>query len=76
MVVLINIQKVEIALAGVAQWIEHRPANQRSPVDSQSGHMPGLWATFPLGGCEAQLFLSVSFPSPLSKNKYYNLKKK
>ena len=28
------------ALAGVAQWIEHQPANQR--FNSQSGHMPGL----------------------------------
>ena len=33
------------ALAGVAQWIERwtaKPKGRR--FDSQSGHMPGLWA--------------------------------
>ena len=38
------------ALAGVAQWIECWPANQRVQLDSQSGHMPGLWARSPVGG--------------------------
>ena len=33
-------------LAGVAQWIEHWPVNQRGRwFDSQSGHMPGLQAS-------------------------------
>ena len=33
------------ALAGVAQWIEHRPANQKGRwFDSQSRYMPGLQA--------------------------------
>ena len=37
-------------LAGVAQWIEHQPADQKVASDSQSGHMPGLWARSPVGG--------------------------
>ena len=43
--------------------------------DSQSGHMPGLWAPSPVGDMQEIstyllfLSLSVSFPSPLSKNK-------
>ena len=42
------IERLHVALAGVAQWIEHWPVNQR--VGSQSGHMPGLWARSPVGG--------------------------
>ena len=39
------------ALAGVAQWIEHRPANQRVASSTPSlGHMPGLWARSPVQG--------------------------
>ena len=39
------------ALAGVAQWIEHRPADQSChQFNSQSGHMPGLQARSPVGG--------------------------
>ena len=42
--------------------------------DSQSGHMPGLWARSPVGGTrEATTHWcfspSFSFPSPLSENK-------
>ena len=37
-----------VALAGVAQWIECRPANHKGRwFDSQSGHMPGLLAKSP-----------------------------
>ena len=46
-----------VALAGVAQWIEHEPANQEPKgrwFDSQSGHMPGLQArTLVAGAREA-----------------------
>ena len=60
-------------LAGVAQWIEWRPANQRissSIPNSQSGHMPMLWARSPVGGVwEATTHWcfspSFSLPSPL-----------
>ena len=39
----------EIALAGVAQWIERcKPGGQW--FDSKSGHMPGLWTRSPVGG--------------------------
>ena len=39
------------ALAGVAQWIECRPANQRVTGSIPSlGYMPGLWARSPVGG--------------------------
>ena len=65
-----------IALAGVAQWIEHGPMNQSYRFNSQSGHMPGLWARSPVGGMwevgnNTLMFLSLSFsfPSHLSKNK-------
>ena len=40
-----------MALAGVAQWIECQSLNQKAHwVDSQAGHMPGLWAWCPVGG--------------------------
>ena len=63
------------ALAGVAQWIEHQPANQSVTglIPSQGtclGCRPG-----PSWGCtrgkHTLMFLSLSFslPSPLSKNK-------
>ncbi|KAF6107527.1 ADP ribosylation factor like GTPase 3 [Phyllostomus discolor] len=42
------LEKKYSALAGVAQWTEHRPTNQR--VSSQSGHRPGLQARSPVGG--------------------------
>ena len=39
------------ALAGVAQWIEGWPANQKvAGLSPRSGHMPRLWARSPLGG--------------------------
>ena len=56
-------QKLEaVALAGVAQWIEHQPANQRvaSLIPSQGtclGCGPGPW----LRACERQL-IDVSLP--------------
>ena len=41
-----------MALAGVAQWIERLPANQRVACLIPSGLKtePGLWASFPVGG--------------------------
>ena len=47
----IAIDKEPSALAGVGQWIEHWPVNQRV-VGSipKSGHMPGLWARSPVEG--------------------------
>ena len=70
------------ALAGVAQWIEHGPANQKVAglIPSQGtclGWGPDPW----LGACERQpihvyllnidvlLSLVFSLPPPLSKNK-------
>ena len=64
-----------IALAGVAQWIEHQPVNQRvtGSIPSHStclvcGHIP-IWGC--VRGNHTLMFLSLSFslPSPLSKNK-------
>ena len=38
------------ALAGVAQWIELSACELKGcRFDSQSEHMPGLWARFPVG---------------------------
>ena len=62
------------ALAGVTQWIECQPANQRVTglIPSQGTHV-GFRPGPQLGACEKELdvFLSLSFslPSPLSKNK-------
>ena len=64
-----------LTLAGVAQWIECRPANQRVAGSIPSlGHMPGLQARSPVGVHERQLYTDVSLPLclppfPLSKNK-------
>ena len=58
------------ALAGVAQWIEHQPANQRvaGSIPHQGiylGCRPGpQW-----GACKRQPYIDVSLCSPLSKNK-------
>ena len=72
----------ELVLAGVAQWIEYQPACEPKgrQINSQSGHMPGLWARSPVEGiweatnqCISHrlMFLSFSipFPSPLFKSK-------
>ena len=41
----------EMALAGVAQWIEYQPANHKVAGSIPSpGHMPGLWARSPVAG--------------------------
>ena len=71
----------EAALAGVAQWIEHGPANQ-----SVAGSIPSQGTCLGAGqvpsegrgrGNQTLMFLSpsFSFPSPLSKNKYTKSKK-
>ena len=46
-----NKRKTE-AIAGVAQWIEHRSVNQRvtSLIPSQAGQMSGLLGRSPVGG--------------------------
>ena len=64
-----GIKKNKLALAGVAQWTEHQPANQRvtSLIPSQGtclGCGPGLQK----GACERQPHIDVSLlslPSPL-----------
>ena len=78
MEVKVNMKYSRIALAGVAQWVECQPVNQKVTglIPSQSsclGCGPGIW----LGAYERQLIdvylahrcLSHSFslPSPLSK---------
>ena len=43
--------QIKLALAGVAQWIEHGPANQRvACLIPSPGYMPGLWARSSVGG--------------------------
>ena len=67
------LQNGKITLAGVAQWIECHPENQRvTRSDSHLGHTPGLRARSPVGGVgeaasHTLMFLSLS--SPRSKNK-------
>ena len=65
-----------VALADVAQWIEHGPVNQRVIVSIASqGTNLGCGPGPPGGGCSrgnhTLMFhsLSFSFPSPLFKNK-------
>ena len=42
-----------VALAGVAQWIEHQPANHWvTGLIPGLGHMFGLWARSPVGGTQ------------------------
>ena len=63
-----------LALAGVAQWTEYRPVNQRviGLIPSQGAH---AWVAGQvpsrarLRDNHTLMFLSLSFPSPLSKNK-------
>ena len=67
-------QKRKPALAGVAQWIEHRPLSQKVAglIPSQGTYL-GCGPGPQLGVCERQpdtdSSLSFSFPFPLSKNK-------
>ena len=68
--------KNSLALADMAQWIEHQPAKVTGSIPSQSTCLscrPGPQ----LGACERQpldvishtlMFLSFSFPSSLSKS--------
>ena len=42
-----DIKNAKICLAGVAQWIEHQPMNQKVTCLIPSQHMPGLWARSP-----------------------------
>ena len=64
-----------IALAGVAQWIERQPVNQRvASLIPSPGHMSGLWARSPVGGVwETTTYWcfspSLSLTLPLSKKR-------
>ena len=64
-------KEVICALAGVPQWIECQPAYKPEGrwFNSQSGHMPGLWARSPGWGTKRQPHIDVSFPPLLFKNK-------
>ena len=68
-------KNVLLALAGVSHWIEWVPACEPKGCrfNSQSGHMPELWARSPVGGVQEATYRcfspSFSLPSPLSKNK-------
>ena len=43
--------EIDNTLAGVAQWIECQPANQRvADLIPSLGHMPELWARSPVWG--------------------------
>ena len=68
-------ENMPLALAGVAQWIEHRPASQKVagwiPVRAHAwvaGQVPSRGC---VRGNHTLMFLSLSFslPTPLSKNK-------
>ena len=51
------------ALAGVAQWIEYQPINQRVTGSIPSlGRMPGLQVRSPVGTLERQPHIDVSLP--------------
>ena len=62
----------ESALAGVAQWIECQPVNQRVTGSIPSlGHMPGLQARSTVEGVRKATHIDVSLPpfSSLKINK-------
>ena len=81
---IITYKIMNLALAGVAQWIECRPANQRiAGLIPSQGTCLGCGPGPELGALERQPHSDVSlllfllpFPSPLSKNKFKNLRKK
>ena len=59
-------------LAGVAQWIECQPVNQKVAGSVPSQGTERLWGQSPVGdvrGNHTSMFLSLSLPAPLSKNK-------
>ena len=69
---MLHTLKKILALAGVAQWIECQPANQRVAGSIPSlGHMPGLQNRSPVGGAQEATHIDVPLsPSlPHSKNK-------
>ena len=43
-----------VTLAGIAQWIEHGPVNQKvtGSINFQSGQMPGVQARSPVVGAQ------------------------
>ena len=54
---------VKLPLAGVAQWIEHGPVNQRVTGSILNlRHVPGLQARSPTGACKRQPQVDVSIP--------------
>ena len=70
-------EEAQCILPTSPSWLEVLKGHR---FDSQSGHMPGLWAGFPVGGVReatdrcfscTSMFLSLfsSLPSPLSKDK-------
>ena len=60
-------KKINVALAGVAQWIYSVSGHQ---FNSQSRHMPKLQARSPVGGTLGrQPHIDVSLFFSLSKNK-------
>ena len=73
---LIHLKIVQMALAGVAQWIECQSGNRRvAGLIPSQGTCLGCGPGPQLGACKKQLisltsmFLSLSLLSPLSKNK-------
>ena len=58
-----NFKDIILALAGVAQWIECKPAKQKvAGLIPSQGHMSGLWARSPAGTCEMEPHIDVSLP--------------
>ena len=76
-----NRKSSHIALAGIAQWVECGPVNQRVASSIPSGHMPELQARSLIGVCKRQPYIDVSLPlspSPplsLKRNKILKIKK-
>ena len=68
--------KMAIALAGVAQWIECQPVNQRvAGLIPDLGHMSGFWARSPVGAMREATphgYFSPSLSSPLPLSKKIN----
>ena len=79
--IIVTTIKIKLAWAGVAQWIECQPVNQKvAGLIPSQGTCLGLQARSPSGGVQeatnrcfshTSMFLSLCFslPPPLSKNK-------
>ena len=63
----VSFKNINSALAGVGQWIEDQPVNQKVASSISSlGHVPELQARFPVGDIREETICWCFSPSPAS----------